>query len=268
MNEEPRAAIDVSVMPEHRLTEDELEAFWQDGYLMGRRALRSDEASEAVTELDRVVADAGWAGGPDGVAVPGRLASQLGTGPNPAPFIESRHLDQESVLGLCRRPEILGVVSSLVGETVVLWRSTIIDKRSGTKEFRWHQDFGGVYSLGNEYGLEPPVHVSAWLALTPAHHANGCLQFARGTREVVPGRPARDEPMGTPLVPAPPAAAELVEAHLNPGEFVVFTDRVLHRSFPNTSDDRRLALVMRFTLPAVRVRGHFDRHECIRFVVS
>ena len=48
-------------------------------------------------------------------------------------------------------------------------------------------------------------------------------------------------------------ASEAIHMELAPGEFFLFTERLLHHSAPNRSDKRRLGLAVRVTLPMVMV---------------
>lgn len=47
--------------------------------------------------------------------------------------------------------------------------------------------------------------------------------------------------------------SKTIDLELRKGEFVIFTDRVLHGAEPNRSQQRRAGLAMRFTTPFVRI---------------
>jgi ectoine hydroxylase-related dioxygenase (phytanoyl-CoA dioxygenase family) len=46
---------------------------------------------------------------------------------------------------------------------------------------------------------------------------------------------------------------EAIDLEMEPGEFVLFNERTLHHSHPNTSDKRRIGLAIRVILPFVTV---------------
>jgi ectoine hydroxylase-related dioxygenase (phytanoyl-CoA dioxygenase family) len=180
------------------------------------------------------------------------------------PFIECRHLDSKAVFDLCAHPQLLAVARSLYGEDLILWRSTFIEKEEGGPEYRWHQDWGGVYGQGDEYGLEPPLLFTFWIAISEATEDNGCLRFVPGIRRVVPATPASDGPRATMLISDGEIdTSNAVSMPLRPGQCVVFTDRAVHASGGNHGTEGRLGLAVRFTLSTVRVRPHFAGHACV-----
>jgi ectoine hydroxylase-related dioxygenase (phytanoyl-CoA dioxygenase family) len=101
-----------------------------------------------------------------------------------------------------------------------------------------------------------------WTGLVPIDEERGCMTFYPGThkRDLPHVDPPEDEPVyPEPMVdPEHLDESERVTMELEPGEAVLFNERAVHGSFPNTSDGPRTALVGRYTLPLV----HFDRsHE-------
>lgn len=246
---------------------DQQRADYRDQGFLGPLPLMSvEEMARLRPALEAVLESTGLAPAPSAEQSQGRLASlvEAKEGGSPVPSIESRHLDSPLVHRLCTHPNLLSVARALYGEDLLLWRSTFIAKASGGPEFRWHQDWGGVFSPGDEYGLEPPLHFTFWIAISDVTPEAGCLQFVPGVRAVLPAVPAdRSAARATMLVPD-----DLVEGRrtvsmpLRPGECVVFTDRALHSSGINRSGERRLGLAVRLTLPSVRVRSHFPGHTC------
>ena len=71
-------------------------------------------------------------------------------------------------------------MASLYGPDLLLWRTNFFIKEPGAKEIPWHQDF-------NYWPLEPPIIISAWIAVDSATLENSCLQIVPGShRKVVP----------------------------------------------------------------------------------
>lgn len=247
------------------LTVEQVNQYQEQGFL-GPFTLCSRKEMETIyQEIDQIMKTEGPAPAPPPIAQRGRLAELVSRQRrSPVPYIESRHLDTRLVYDLCTHPAILKRATLLYGPDLILWRSTLIDKFPGAPAFRWHQDYGCVYSRGNEYGLEPPVHFTAYLALTDATVENGCLEFIPGVRAVLPTVPASEAPNATQLVdPKYVDLSKVVYMELAAGQFVLFTDRALHASSPNHSDKRRLALTVRLTLPVVKVRPHFPNHKVV-----
>jgi len=248
------------------LSSEQIATYRRDGFIGPLRWGSAQEAAALVVALDEVLRRPGVVTPAEARGRDGRLSSilQRVDSPDPTPYTECRHLDSPQVWALCAHPAVLCVARRIYGPDLLVWRSSLIEKVAGTPEFRWHQDWGGVFRRGDDYGLEPPLHFSAWLALTPADEENGCVFFIPGTRAVLPTVPASEAPGASALVAGSRIdERRAVPMRLSPGEFVLFSDRVVHGSPPNRSGARRLALAVRYTLPMVAVRPHFSGHRVI-----
>jgi non-haem Fe2+, alpha-ketoglutarate-dependent halogenase len=248
------------------LSEEERTRFRDQQFLGPITLMSPAEMDELRPRLEHVLQAPGRAPAPSAEQSKGRLATMVASpdGQNPVPFIECRHLDERVVYELCIHPQLLAVARVLYGDDLLLWRSTFIEKAVGGPEYLWHQDWGGVYGPGDEYGLEPPLLFTFWVAISAATVENGCLRFVPGIRRVVPAEPAAAGPRATMLIPDGLVDESLsVAMPLLPGQCVVFTDRAVHSSGTNLGGASRLGLAVRFTIPAVRVRPHFPGHACV-----
>lgn len=211
------------------LTPDETRHFHEQGYLGPYRAFDESEAAS----IRRAVEE------------------DLASRPDETDYrrMQSRHLDSSVIFEAITGPEIVDRVSSLIGPDVVLWRSHMFDKPPGdAREIPWHQDY-------KFWPIEPPLNVSAWVALTPATQENGCVQIIPGSHldvvphvESIPG-----QRLNLRAQPESFDADRAVDIELRPGEFFLFVERLLHHSGPNQSSGRRLGIATRFTVPFVRV---------------
>ena len=171
-----------------------------------------------------------------------------------------RHLDHRTVCRLCRAPELVERIASLLGPDLMVWRSNFQVKQplaeaSGDEqrytEVPWHQD--GAY-----FGLQPLVLVSAWIAITEATADNGCLLVVPGSHTTTfahdddPERSAFRR--SVPRHAVDPASVRTLE--LRPGEFVLFNENTLHASGPNRTPHPRVGLTPRVSVPFVRVTGN------------
>ena len=170
-----------------------------------------------------------------------------------------RHLDHRVVCRLCRGPELVDRIASLLGPDLMIWRSNFQVKYpaaeasagdKGPVDVPWHQD--GAY-----FGLQPLVLVSAWIAITEATADNGCLLVVRGSHTTTFAH--RDSERTTfgrsvPQDAIDPAAVRTLE--LRPGEFVLFNENTLHASRPNRTSAPRIGLTPRVSVPFVRVTGN------------
>jgi ectoine hydroxylase-related dioxygenase (phytanoyl-CoA dioxygenase family) len=210
------------------LTNDERKFFWDNGYVGPFRAM-SAEAMGILRDqiLSRVL---------------GAEPSLHGTNN------DCRHLDSHLVHGLCAQPAIVDRMADLLGQNLILWRSYFWCKQPGSPEVPWHQDL-------NNWPLEPMVNISAWVALDRVTVQNSCLS-------VIPGSHKRVH-RAVPIDYSGPVTGYVEDEHidlarainieLEPGEFFLFSEKLLHYSPPNQSAHRRLALAIRVTVPFVKV---------------
>lgn len=173
---------------------------------------------------------------------------------------QSRHLDSRVIYDLCSHPAVVQRMAAIYGPDLVLWRSNFFIKYLDSKAIPWHQD-------RNYWPIEPPVNITAWIAIDKAGIENACMQFIPGShRTVVPHIPASGVVFNEMADPDYIDTDKAVSIILKPGEFVLFNERLVHYSAPNTSTERRIGLAVRVTIPIVKV-GHdelFKGHKVIQ----
>jgi chlorinating enzyme len=149
---------------------------------------------------------------------------------------------------LVHHPRILDAVEDVIGPDILVYHSTLFLKEARSPAYvRWHQDSTYFY-------LEPHLHVTAWVALSDASIAAGCMQALPGSHrwgafehddkpdpmnmirrgQGISGR--FDEARGRYM----PVAAGQMSLH--------HTDLV-HASAGNDTDDRRLGFAISY-IPA------------------
>jgi ectoine hydroxylase-related dioxygenase (phytanoyl-CoA dioxygenase family) len=134
---------------------------------------------------------------------------------------------------------VLDPVEDIIGPDIRLFHFTIWPKSPGDTAFvSWHQD-------ATYFGLEPAVHITAWVALTDVPVESGAV-------EVVPGSHARGQlhhaqfaddsnllSRGQTLT-AEFDSGDTVFMTLKPGQMSLHHTHLIHRSGPNLSSDRRI----------------------------
>ena len=71
---------------------------------------------------------------------------------------------------LARHERILDVVEDLIGPDILVYTATFFIKEADSPTFAaWHQD-------ATYFGLDPHEHVTAWVALSDANAAAGCME--------------------------------------------------------------------------------------------
>ena len=173
---------------------------------------------------------------------------------------------------ITRRPEITDVIAEILGPDLLILDAPLFIKDANTKSFvSWHQDL-------HYWGLETDDQVTAWVALSPASIASGCMRFVPGShnRQVEHRDTFADDNLLSrgQEIAVEVDESEAVEAELMPGQMSIHHGRVFHASHPNRSHDRRIGLAMRFlptrarqapdgNMAAMLVRGE-DRHGNFR----
>lgn len=242
-----------------KLTSAQVESYSRDGFLSPIAALTREEAADYRGKLEVFEA-----------AVGGPLTSDE----TDARYRSRTHVLLAWVHGLARHPAILDAVEDLIGPNILVYTSTwFIKEPESTAIAAWHQD-------ATYFGLRPYVHVTAWLALTDATAANGCMEFlpsshARGQLPHRAGVVASSVNRAGQAVTVDVDDTPAVHAPLHAGEFSLHHTLCLHRSQPNRSPGRRIGLAISYVpthvqhlgvkhkTPAMLVRGvdtfgHFE----------
>jgi ectoine hydroxylase-related dioxygenase (phytanoyl-CoA dioxygenase family) len=152
---------------------------------------------------------------------------------------------------LIRNPNLIESVSPILGTDLMVWSSGLFIKEANTsKVVTWHQDL-------NYWGLSELNQVTAWVALSPASVASGCMRFVPGThtRQIVPHEDTFAE--NNLLSRGQEIAVEVddsdgVDVPLKPGQASLHHGHLFHASGPNTTDDRRIGSAIRYISPSMK----------------
>jgi non-heme Fe2+,alpha-ketoglutarate-dependent halogenase len=262
---EPRC----TVPPALQLSVDDIRSFYERGYLGPFTLCPRDEMIAMREEILAEIA------GPSAVY-------GFHTG-------RDRHLDSPAVARLVARPELTERMAQLLGPNLLLWRSQVFLKPPGAGAVDWHQASTYLMEAVSRPALVPPdidrlFQLEAWVACDDVDEKNGCVRL-------FPGSHRRIHTMRVRRRPRPPAAEceradpshfvrmfgssfakagvrlehdypeeRAVKLELEAGQFVLFTEQVIHGSFPNRSARRRFALAFRVVPPEVQVYPGTDVH--------
>ena len=162
-------------------------------------------------------------------------------------FYMERHLDSDAVWRLCQDQKLLEVLRNNLGEDIVLWRSELWANYPGQKLIPlWHQDSYPQLIAPNS----KTVHV--YIALTDVTELNG-FEFLDINSDRVKIQ-ATDPFSGSPFFDVPPElAAQAIPVVLKPGQFILFSDQLIHRSVRNLSGKVRLSLTLRIARADVEI---------------
>lgn len=152
---------------------------------------------------------------------------------------------------IMRLPSLLEPIKTILGDDLLVMGATFFIKEPATPAFvSWHQDL-------TYWGYDDALEVTAWVALTEATPANGCMRFIAGSHrhEIVGHRDTFDESnllSRGQEISVEVNEDEAVDAALRPGEMSLHHGHLFHASNPNTTADRRIGLVLRYVTPAMK----------------
>ncbi|MEX0285866.1 MAG: phytanoyl-CoA dioxygenase family protein [Paracoccaceae bacterium] len=228
--------LDAQNLDQGRLTPDQTAQYWQDGFLFPLDVLTPDQATAARAEFETMERD--WLD--NGLPQPLNTYKRI-----------NAHCVMPLVYHMAMNPRVLDVVEGILGPNILIYSGEFFIKEAHTKHIvSMHQDLT-YWGLGATEGL-----VTAWIALSPATRASGCMDFVAGTHknEILPHMDTFDENnllSRGQEVEVDVAEDDKTSIELQPGQMSLHHGLTVHGSGPNTSDDRRIGCVIRFCRPDV-----------------
>ncbi|WP_282606430.1 phytanoyl-CoA dioxygenase family protein [Pelagibius sp. Alg239-R121] len=226
-----------------RLTPDEVAKYRSDGYVIPHFRLPDEEIKHLRSALDELIR-----ANPD--VRPEKLVSA---------HIEGRNSEgvygSGTFLQLAQRPDIIDLVSNLIGEDIILWGCHIFCKPGGTGyETPWHQD-------GHYWPIRPLATCTVWIALDHSTIENGCLRVVPGShKEQTLFGHVRDDREDIALSDSTVQNAfdekKAVNLVLEPGQMSMHDVYMIHGAAANSSPRRRAGVAIRY-MPATSV---FERN--------
>ncbi|MCA9075983.1 MAG: phytanoyl-CoA dioxygenase family protein [Planctomycetaceae bacterium] len=157
-------------------------------------------------------------------------------------------------LTVARIPEILDMVTQVMGDNIALWNCSFFAKpaKVGTKT-PWHQD-------GEYWPIRPLATCTVWIAIDASTRENGCLKVIPGShREQRLAKHHENNAEGLALN-LELEQSEFDESHaeeiiLEPGQISLHDVYLYHGSEANTSDHPRRGMTLRY-MPTTSVYRH------------
>ncbi len=223
-----------------RLSKEQAESYWKDGYLFPIRVMSETDAAELRAAFEAFEAE--W------------LDNGL-----PLPLNTYKRINAQVVMPLAHQmgthPGILEAVSGVLGPDVMLYSVEFLIKEPQTKAVvTMHQDLT-YWGMGEIDGL-----TTAWLALSPATRESGCMDVVRGSHKntILPHVDTFDDQnllSRGQEIRVDVADADKTALTLQPGEISLHHGLTIHGSGPNSSDDRRIGVVIRYLVPEIVKSG-------------
>ena len=215
---------------------DDCARYWDDGFLTPIDVIDPDEATALRTDLESL--EATW------------LNADL-----PHPLNTYKRVNAHLVMPLACRigcdPRLLDPVESILGPDILIWSIEFFIKEPRTEAIvSMHQDLT-YWGFGAIDGL-----VTAWLALSQATPASGCMDFVRGSHKnpILPHddtHDARNLLSRGQEIRVDIAETDKTPIELRPGQMSLHHGLTIHGSGPNHSDDRRIGAVIRYCRPDI-----------------
>ena len=221
------------------LQPDEVAHYRAQGWVIPSFRLPSAQISVMVEALDELIrANPG--------VRPEKLVSAHVEGDNGEGVRGSR-----AFLDLARDPEIVDLVSGVIGDDVILWGCHVFCKPAGEGyETPWHQD-------GHYWPIRPLANCTVWVALEESTVENGCLRVI--PRSHIGQRlhehlheDRSDLTLNQRLVADTFNEASAVDLELQPGQMSLHDVYMIHGAKANTSRKRRTGVALRY-MPATSV---------------
>ncbi len=150
---------------------------------------------------------------------------------------------------------ILDAVEGILGPDIMLYSVEFLTKEAHTKHVvTMHQDLA-YWGMGNMDQI-----LTAWLALSPATSASGCMDFLKGSHKnaILDHEDSFDElnllSRGQEIT-VEVAPEDKIAVELPPGSISLHHGLTVHGSGPNTSDDRRIGVAIRYISAKMRKEG-------------
>jgi ectoine hydroxylase-related dioxygenase (phytanoyl-CoA dioxygenase family) len=137
----------------------------------------------------------------------------------------------EAIAGFLRRPDLIALLSDLMGEPAMLFKEKVNFKLPGGAGFAPHQDAPAFTTFRQHY------HVTMMVPVDPSTPANGCLEVVHDHNR---SGTLPQEPDGT-LSRAVVEQLEWRALPAEPGDLLLFDSYMPHRSGPNRTDRPRRA---------------------------
>ena len=222
-----------------RLQADEIAHYRSEGWVIPRYRLPSARIALMAAALETLLRDN------PGVR-PEKLVSAHVEGDNGEGVRGSR-----AFLDLARDPEIVELVSGVIGEDVILWGCHVFCKPAAEGfETPWHQD-------GHYWPIRPLANCTAWVALEDSTVENGCLRVIPRSHIGQHLHPHLHEDRNDLTLNQRMAAgsfneASAVDLELQAGQMSLHDVYMIHGAKPNTSGKRRTGAALRY-MPATSV---------------
>ena len=217
-----------------QLSAAEKAKYERDGYVVPQWRLPKARVDTMRAALDQLIADN------PGIRPEKLVSAHLEEGKNSEGVKGSR-----AFLDLARDPDLVELVSGVIGEDVILWGCQVFCKPGGDGlETPFHQD-------GHYWPIRPLANCTVWVALDASTRENGCLRVIPGSQRdkklLSHLREDRQDLVLTQRISDPAFREEdAVDIELEPGQMSLHDIYMIHGANVNRSPKRRAGVAIRY----------------------
>lgn len=229
--------LDCMALNNGKLTKAQQNQYWDDGYLFPMQVVSPAQAKIWRAELEAL--ESKW------------LDNDL-----PLPLNTYKRVNAQCVMPLAcdigLNAAILDIVEGILGPDIMLYSTEFFIKEAQTTHVvTMHQDLT-YWGMGEIDGL-----LTAWLALSDVTTQTGCMDFVKGSHKnpILPHEDSFDEnnllSRGQEIV-VDVADQDKVAVELASGQLSLHHGLTIHGSGPNTGNDRRIGVAIRYLTPHIQ----------------
>lgn len=226
---EPKVLVD----QKYRFSNDQIKQFYQNGFIGPLDAFSREEMADFRNEMLAME----------------QSVSQTYNFVTP----RDRHFENPRLWNYMTHPAITERVAQLLGPDLLCWRSQMFFKPPHSPAIQFHQASTFMVEDYLDPAIFPPrldemFQLTVWVAVDDAVPENGCLQFVRGTHNRIHTIKFGGEEgfyNANFSLEFDRDPKRVVTLPVKSGQFVIFTERCIHGSPPNTTDRHRLAFNIR-----------------------
>lgn len=182
-----------------------------------------------------------------------------------------RHFEMPRLWNYMTNAAITERVAQLMGPDLLCWRSQLFYKGPHSPAIQFHQASTFMVEDYLDPAIFPPdlskmFQLTVWVAVDDATPENGCLQFVPGTHKQIQtikfgGEEGFYNAQFSLEFDRDPS--RIVTLPAKSGEFIIFAERCIHGSPPNTTDRHRLAFNLRVIPTNVPVYTDKEKYRSV-----
>lgn len=231
------------------LSSQEVQQYHQQGYVVPAFRLDAPRMQKMVQALDLLIEQN------PGVRPEKLVSAHVQGSPDGKAGNSEGVRGRSEFLDLAMDPQIVELVSGVIGQDIVLWGCHVFCKPAAEGfETPWHQD-------GHYWPIRPLANCTVWVALEPSTRANGCLRVIPGSHSGQQlfdhlHEDRQDLTLNQRLDAHSFDESHAVDLELEPGQMSLHDVYMIHGAAANRSHQRRTGVALRY-MPATSV---FERN--------